>query len=149
MPSPMPIRHDVRSTEATGNGLRLVTEPLTREQPKDRIRVALAVTKGGLPGVGKETLQSYHDYLTANLSFPFEARYPDSLGPHEEIIQIATVVGLLDPAKSLDCECLGLTCKARWGKEEIALSLADLEVDEDDPNHELIEDYRYWFWNWR
>ncbi len=60
-----------------------------------------------------------------------------------------TVVGLLDPAKNLDCESLGLVCKARRGEQRIELSLADQEVDVDDPNHELVEDYWYWFWNWR
>ena len=31
----------------------------------------------------------------------------------------------------------------------IELSLIDLKLDENDPNHELVEDYWYWFWNWR
>jgi hypothetical protein len=59
-----------------------------------------------------------------------------------------TVVGLLDPTKNLDGESLGLLCRARMGKQQV-VSLADLEVKDDDPNHELIEDYWYWFWNWR
>lgn len=125
-------------------------ESLTREQPEDRIRAALGLRRRGeLPGVGKETLRRYYDHLTANLSFPFGARYPEPVGLHEEIIRTVTVVGLLRPAKNLDCECPGLVCKAHRGEQRIELSLADLEVDADDPNHELIEDYWYWFWNWR
>jgi len=102
-----------------------------------------------LPEVGKEILQHYYDYLTTNLTFPFQARYPEPIGLHVEIIKTATVIGLLDPAKNLDCESLGLVCKARQGKQQVELSLADLEVDEDDPNHQLVEDYWYWFWNWQ
>jgi hypothetical protein len=137
-------------TEANWNGLRLVMEPRTREQPEDRIRAALGFRRSGeLPGVGEETLQAYYDYLASNLSFPFEARYPEPVGLHEENIRTVTVVGLLDPAKNLDCESLGLVCKAHQGKRKCELSLADLEVDGDDPNHELVEDYWYWFWNWR
>ncbi len=137
-------------TEANWNGLRLVMAPRTREQPEDRIRAALGLKrKGELPGVGKEMLQAYYEYLSTNLSFPFEARYPEPVGLHDEIIRTVTVVGLLDPAKNLDCESLGLVAIARRGKQEIELSLADLEVDEGDPNHELVEDHWYWFWNWR
>ena len=77
------------------------------------------------------------------------ARYAEPVGLHEEIIRTATVVGLLDPAKNLDCESLGLVCHAHQGRRKIELSLADLEVDEDGPNHELVEGYWYWFWNWR
>ena len=137
-------------TETNWNGLRLVSEPPTREQPEDRIRAALGLKrKGKLPGVGKETLQAYYGYLASNLSFPFEARYPEPVGLHEEIIRTVTVVGLLDPAKNLDGESLGLVCEAQRGKRRIELSLAELELDQRDPNHELAEDYWYWFWNWR
>jgi hypothetical protein len=136
-------------TEANWNGLRLVREPRTREQPEDRIRAALGLESGRLPGVGRETLQAYYDYLASSLSFPFEARYPEPIGLHEEIIRTVTVVGLLDPEKNLDGPSTGLVCKAQQGRRKIELSLADLEVDQHDPNHELVEDYWYWFWNWR
>ena len=137
-------------TEANWNGLRLVMEPHTRKEPEDRIRAALGLRRRGtLPGVGRETLQRYYDYLSFHLSFPFEARYPEPVGLHEEIIRTVTVVGLLDPAKNLDGESLGLVCKAHRGRQVVELSLAELEVDPHDPNHEFIEDYWYWFWNWR
>ena len=137
-------------TKTDWGGLRLfVEEAGTLEQPEDRIRAVLGINDGPLPEVGKETLQSYYDYLTSHLFFPFQARYPAPISLHEEIIRTVTVVGLLDPKKNLGCESLGIVCKARRGKRMVALSLADLEVEEDDPNHPLIEDYWYWFWNWR
>ena len=94
-------------------------------------------------------MQSYYEYLTTYLSFPFQARYPEPIGLHEEIIRTVKVVGFLDPTKNLDCESLGIVCKGRQGKQMVELSLADLEMEEDDPNHQLVEDYWYWFWNWR
>jgi hypothetical protein len=137
-------------TDANWNGLRLMTAPQTKERPEDRIRAALGLKRRGkLPGVGKDTLQRYYAYLASELTFPFEAKYPEPVGLHEEIVRTVTVVGLLDPVKNLDCESLGLVCKARRGKPMVELSLADLEVDQSDPNHELIEDYWYWFWNWQ
>ncbi len=102
-----------------------------------------------LAGSRAGALQDYYDYLASKLSFPFQARYPEPVGLHEEVIRTVSVVGLLDPSRNLDCESLGLVCIARRGRQTVELSLADLEVNEDDPNHELIEDYWYWFWNWR
>jgi hypothetical protein len=137
-------------TKTARNSLRLFAEePPTLAQPKDRLRAVFEVGDGPLPEVGKETLQSYYDYLTFHLSFPFRARYPELIGLHEEILQTVTVVDMLDPTKNLDCESLGIVCKARQGKQVVELSLADLEVEEDDPNYQLVEDYWYWFWNWR
>jgi hypothetical protein len=117
--------------------------------PEDRIRAVLGASNGPLPEVGPESLQSYYDYLTTHLSFPFQARHPEPIGLHEEIVRTVKVLGILNPTKVLDGESLGIVCKARQGKQIIVLSLADLEVDGDDPNHELVEDYWYWFWNWR
>ena len=136
-------------TEANWNGLRLIAEPLAPDNPDVRVRTALGLKGGSLPEVGQETLQEYFDFLASNLSFPFQARYPEPIGLHEEVIRTVSVVGLLDPSKNLDGESLGLVCIAHRGSQTVELSLADLEVADDDPNHELIEDYWYWFWNWR
>ena len=137
-------------TEADCRGLRLYVAPsLDTECPEDRIRAALGLRSGRLPEVGAEALGRYRDYLASRMVFPFLARYPEAAGLHEEILRTVTVVELFDPAKDLDCQSLGLVCRAHKGKHEVELSLADLEVDEDDPNHQLIEDYWYWFWNWR
>jgi hypothetical protein len=136
-------------TETAWNGLRLFEEDAeTMEPPEDRIRAILGINDGPLPEVGNETLRSYYEYLITHLSFPFQARYPEPIGLHEETFRTVTVVGILDPTKNLDCESLGIICKARQRKQMVELSLADLEVEEDDPNHQLIEDYWYWFWNW-
>jgi hypothetical protein len=131
-------------TETTWNGLRLIAEEAgTLEQPEDRIRAVLGVSDGPLPEVGNETLQSYYEYLTTHLSLPFQACYPQPVGLHEEVVRTVTVVDILDPSKNLDCKSLGIVCKARQGKQMVELSLADLKVEEDDPNHHLVEDYWY------
>ena len=132
------------------NGRRLFAEEAEAlEQPEDRIRAVLGVNDGLLPEVGREALQTYYDYLTTHLSFPFQASYPEPIGLHVEIIKTVTVVGLLDPLNDQDCESLGIVCKAHQEKQKIKLSLSDLEVGEEDSNHQLVEDYWYWFWNWQ
>jgi hypothetical protein len=57
------------------------------------------------------------------------------------------VLELLDPAKHLGDGFDGIFSKTRKGKYEINLPLIELEVPDDGPNCEFIEDY--WFWNWR
>jgi hypothetical protein len=137
-------------TETAHRGLRVFSgEPGWLERPEDRVRAALGVRGGPLPEVGRESLQRYFEYLSVHLRLPFEARYPEPVGLHEEIVRTVTVTGILDPAKVLGCQSLGIVCRAKQGKRIVELSLADLEVDELDPNHALLEDYWYWFWNWR
>ena len=130
-------------TKTARNGRRPFAEEAVA-QPEDRIRAVLGVNDGLLPEVGRETLQTYYDYLTTHLSFPFQARYPDHV-----VIKTVTVIGLLDPLNDMDCESLGIVCKAHLENQNIKLSLADLEVGEEDSNHQLVEDYWYWFWNWQ
>ena len=43
----------------------------------------------------------------------------------------------------------GIFCKTRKGQYEINLPLIELEIPQDSPNFQLIEDYWSWFWNWR
>ncbi len=43
----------------------------------------------------------------------------------------------------------GIFCKTSKGKYEINLPLIELKVPDDNPNFQFIEDYGYWFWNWR
>lgn len=119
------------------------------DHPDDRVRAVLDVNEGPLPPVGNNTLQSYYEYLTAHLALPFQARYPEPVSFHEEVVRTVTVAGILDPTKNLDCESLGIVGVGRQGKIMVEIPLADLEVDEDDENHQLVEDYWYWFWNWR
>jgi hypothetical protein len=146
--APAPISsHPRNGTE--GNGLKFVAAPTTLDHQEDRIRTVLGIGEGALPLVGRKAMQKYYEHLTINLMFPFHACYPEAISLHEEVMRTVTVVELFDPSKNLDCDSLGLVCRACRRKQEVELPLASLEVDEDHPNHQLIEDYWYWFWNWR
>jgi hypothetical protein len=137
------------STCVETNGI-LATEALYHGDPERRIKAALGQTQGRLPAVTKETLQLYYEHLAAHLSLPFAARYPESVGLHSEIIRSVMVVGIRNPTDRPGlAACTGILCKVRTATQELELPLADLEVDCDSPNYELIEDYWYWFWNWQ
>jgi hypothetical protein len=131
------------------SGLEVVTEPQPEPDQRARIIEALWPLGEHLPGVDEETLSRYYKYLTARLSFPFTAHYPDATTSLEEVQHRCTVVELLDPANDICDEFDGIFCKTRKRKHEVNLPLIELEVPHDSPNFQLIEDYWYWFWNWR
>ena len=147
----MEVRRCLLATvaDAHWNGLEVVAESCPEHDQRDRILEALGPLGGHLPSVDEETLSRYYKYLTARLSFPFTANYPEPRSSLEEVQHRCTVVELLDPAKDICDEFDGIFCKTRKGKYEINLPLTELEVPEDSPNFQLIEDYWYWFWNWR
>jgi len=137
------------TTEAHWNGLKVVTESCPELDQRDRILAALGQLGGHLPNVDEETLTRYYTYLTARLSFPFTAYYPEPKTLLEEGQHRCTVLELLAPAHDICDEFDGIFCKTRKGKYEINLPLIELEVPDDSPNFQFIEDYWFWFWNWR
>ena len=68
------------TADAHWNGLKVVTEPCPELDQKDRIIEALG-SGNPLPSVSEETLARYYQYLSANLSFPFAAHYPEPTKP--------------------------------------------------------------------
>ena len=136
-------------SDAHGDGVKVVTESCPEHDQQDRILAALGPLGGDLPSVDEETLSRYYQYLTARLSFPFTATYPEPKTPLQEVEYRCTVVELLDPAKDLGDEFSGIFCKTSKGKYKIKLPLIELELPDDSPNFPLIEAYRHWFWNWR
>jgi hypothetical protein len=136
-------------TDSQFTGRNLVTEPLPRDGQIGRITAALGLARGPLPNVDDETLSWYYEYLSANLTFPFTAHYPEPTNDREETQFCCTVLELLSPSEHLGNMFEGVFCKATKGKYEVNLPLIELEVAHDSPNFQLIEDFWYWFWNWR
>jgi hypothetical protein len=102
-----------------------------------------------LPRVADETLASYYDHLVAQLSLPFEALYCKNDGEMRQLIHYVHVVELADPRPTYKHNLHGLVCKAQNLKEILDLPLVELGVRDDNPNCQLIDDYAYWFVNWR
>jgi hypothetical protein len=119
------------------------TKPLDLHDQKDRIRAALGVTTDdAVPPVERATLRAYGEYLKARLAFPLSARFsePDGVLPIESTL---LVVGLSDSA-SVDHR-FGLVCRVQGDRQVREMPLALLEVGEDQPHHQLLDDYRCWF----
>ena len=95
-------------------------------------------------------MRAYRDYLAENPSLPCEAE----ANLHPRVIfsraGTVTVVGLGSPEEDyrLD-EYYGLICAIKIGGKMSDAPLAELEVNRRGPERQLVEDYRYWFSNWR
>jgi len=136
-------------TETSWNGPELPTVSHPNANQIKRLMAVFGLTAAGVPKVDEDTLARYYTYLSANLSLPFATYYPQPNSSLEEVQFRCMVLDLLDPTKHLGDEFDGIYGKTRKGKYEINLPLIELYVPEDSPNMQLIEDYCYWFWNWR
>jgi hypothetical protein len=116
----------------------------------DRIRRVFGlVDDASLPSVNNDALATYYDRLIASLSMPFEALYCPTGGELRQLIHYVRVTELVDPRQSRKLNLYGLFCKVQNTKEVLELPLVDLGVRDDNPNCQLIDDYAYWFVNWR
>jgi len=123
----------------------IITRPLSMDEDHDRVRVVFGLTSDdALPKADEQTQQQFFDYLKAHLSFPFKAEYmpTSAIGPDKA--GKVTVLGFSNPP--LDREA-GIVCQARKGKQEVQVPLLGLQVSEDDPNAQYVEDYTYWLWD--
>jgi hypothetical protein len=137
------------SLETAWRGLEVVTTAAPAGGREKRILAALGAAHDRWPFMDDETLASYYRYLSENLSFPFTAYYPEPTNPREKALYECAVLGLLDPRRLAGDEIDGVFCKTQKAECEVNLPLVELEVPQDSPNSQLIEDYRHWFWNWR
>ena len=134
-------------------GVESPTRRLDWDGPEARICSALSLPRHlPLPRVEEETLFDYFRYLEEALSFPFVAQICQDDGhPRKTMLasrhHTITVLSLLNPAKRRTEATAGLLCVARKGGIILEVPLAEVEVEDDAPNHRLIDDYWYWFWN--
>ena len=121
--------------------------------PEAGVRSALRLAHSApLPRVDEDTLLDYYRYLKDALSFPFVAQVCQDTGlVGKQVLDgrrhTITVLGLLNPARRRSETSAGLLCIGRKGGLVLEVPLAELEVEADDRNHRLLEDYWYWFWN--
>ncbi len=122
----------------------IVTEPLSLDDPDDRIRIVFGLTSDdALPKAEEQTQRHFLEYLKARLSFPFKAEYAPAsfLGPSKS--DKISVLGLADPPVDRK---EGIVCEARKGKHEFQVPLTMIHLSEDNPNFQYVEDYTYWLW---
>ena len=100
----------------------VVMDPFNANDQEERIRAALGLAHGSLPEVQSEWLHRYYEYLSANLSLPFDAEYAEDISGYRQLVSPVTVVALLHPDEHGRHEDFGLLCRARRGTEEIEVA---------------------------
>jgi hypothetical protein len=135
--------------DTSGGDLRLPPVPSSGATQAERIMAALGPASLGLPRVDQDSLARYYTYLSTALSLPITAYYPQPSTSREKTQFRCTVLELLDPTEFAGDEFDGIFCKTRKGRFEVNLPLIELHLPQDSPDLQLIEDYCYWFWNWR
>jgi hypothetical protein len=117
---------------------------------EDRIRRVFGLDgEAPLPPVNDHTLATYFEHLAGSLSLPFDALYSPTGGKLRHLIHYVHVLELTDPRRAGSHPPHGLSCKVQNAKATLDLPLSELGVREDNPNCQLIDDYAFWFVNWR
>jgi hypothetical protein len=111
----------------------------------ERLRTILGSDGDRLARVGVETLRRFHGYLVEHLAFPFAGRLSDPIDPHRDSRSPLTVIRLMDPVREYDPEEMyGLIVKAEQNGGRIELHLDCIDVAEENPQHQLLENNRHW-----
>lgn len=114
----------------------------------ERLRAILGGDDDRLPRVRLDALRRFHSYLAEHLAFPFEGRLCQPIGPHRDTESPLQVIRLFDPVREYAPEEMyGLICKARQNGKSLELPLDRIDVPENSPQTQLLEDYRHWLWN--
>lgn len=126
----------------------MTKKPRKPDRQTERLRAILDGTEERLPRVRVEALRRFHAYLVEYLPFPFEARLCNPSGPHQDTESPLSVIRFLDPVREYAPEEMyGLICKAVQNGHRIELPLDRINVAQDSPMSQLLEDYRHWIWN--
>ena len=117
------------------------------ESQDDRIRIAFGLTiDDPLPPRNWDTDEKYYHYLKATLGFPFAVRYIDESVPYDKgRNRTGTVVQMFEDLHTDDT--IGVMCQVRNGDRLREMPLAELDVPEEDPNRQIIDDYTCWLYN--
>jgi hypothetical protein len=125
----------------------LIVRPLSADNQNDRIRMVFGLTGDDpLPAPGEETQRQYLDYLKAHLTFPFDAEdwSDEAINSKEE--KRVEVVGFASMSpEDLEGED-GLICEVRGDAGTERLALESMDLNDDNPNYQCVEDYKNWLW---
>lgn len=130
---------------------QIVEESPSRDEQEDRLRSVFGLSSDEpLPGVDDVALLAFYEYLTDNLSFPFEAEHNPESGTLFPSTYIVKVINMddADDEPMID-ETYGVLCKTRQGRRVMTLPLGELRVKKGRPYRQPVADYCHWFWNCR
>ncbi len=124
----------------------LSVSPVLPSTPFDRIARVLGQTGCDLPRVTDETLHVFFHHLSRQIESGQTVYHPDRTYP----CHIGTIATLLDPLQqSEDALFSGILCRIEKAGYVMDVPIVELGIPRDCSAAAAIEDYRYWFWNWK
>jgi hypothetical protein len=137
------VLHQNKSDTKTAGVNEFYTEAESHPE-EGRIRGIFDLPDGAaLPRVTMRSLSRYHADLARKLAFPFQAMFADTRYP-VRLVRYVTVVGLEPVGGSASQR---IHCRVEGTAHVKRLPLVDLGLQDDDPNHQMVEDFAYWFLN--
>ncbi len=98
-----------------------------------------------LPPVNLRNLEIYHDYVKSKINFPFFGVFTMMDGERTVYIDVEAV-SIMDPDETPDLDQFGLICEVKYEGQTGKMPMAEIVINQEDPNYDYIEDYCIWFW---
>ena len=136
-------------TETNWSGLQLAAVCSPTADQTERILAAFGPSADGMPKVDQARWPDTMRTCRRTCRCRFRPTTRSRGTPQEKVEFRCRVVELLDPTQHMGDEFDGIFCRIRKGNFEVNLPLVELFVPDESPNFQLIEDYSFWFWNWR
>lgn len=110
---------------------------------RKRIREVFGIAEQApLPQVRRDTLDQYHRYLAARLTFPFQAAYFDEY-EGDSCDNVVTATRLIEPNGPRNPR-FAIECEVLAGNHRVHVPLSALRLAERSPRQQAIDDYRHW-----
>lgn len=120
------------------------------ESFKRIIQLFKVETREDIPLVKPWSLEVFYDHLIHKVNFPFYGVYGEQQpGQQEAIYHNVQVNSIQDPDSTEDLDKFGLLCNIVINEKEAMMPLAEIVINQGDPNFTFVEDYAVWYWDHR
>lgn len=93
--------------------------------------------------VNRTSLEAYFKLLSKNLVFPITGEVSQEEGPFGEKTFKIVLYKLSLP----EDDFYGILAEGKTGHRSVVIPIAEFSTKASDPNVQIIEDYKDWFWN--
>lgn len=93
--------------------------------------------------VSKKSIEEYYHYLSKTLIFPITGEVSQEAFQLKERIFKVVLHNLCQPEDYF----YGILAEGKSGRKAVVIALAEFSAKASNPNFQIIEDYKDWFWN--
>jgi hypothetical protein len=116
------------------------------QQAKKRLAAVFDVdADGDLPPVNMRTLEVYYDYVKSKIQYPFRGVFTMQNGEATVYIDVEAI-SIMDTDETPELDKYGLICEVKYEGQIGKMPIAEIVINQEDPNYDYIEDYCIWFW---